>query len=63
MDKTLWIVKLNETSTARLDQERFGFLACGQRIAAYTRGEALKKARMFSGTAIALETFSVLERE
>jgi hypothetical protein len=46
--KTLYRVKLN-TTTVSDDSQKDGYLASYCKIMEYTRGEALKKARMFDG--------------
>lgn len=45
----LYIVALCAGHSARADQHRFGVLTCWSHIMLYSRGEALKKARMFGG--------------
>lgn len=61
----LWVVKVDNDSPAHgtkglMDKKPKvidGFLACYGNIAAYKRGEAIKKARMFKGKIRKLQTF------
>ncbi len=52
-------VKLNGNNTARLDQQKDGYLANFDRIAFYSKGEAITKARMFGGKIEAVELSKV----
>lgn len=47
--QNMYIVKLTETSEADPDQVADGHLGTFGQIKEYTRGEAIKKARMFNG--------------
>lgn len=45
----MYRVKLSKGNTAKANQKKKGYLANFGTIAEYTRGEAIKKARMFGG--------------
>lgn len=60
MRKQLWIVKLMSNNLVTKNESLDGFLAhkgIQKRIAAYPRGEAIKKARLYNGKIRKLETF------
>ena len=49
MKHQLFKVKLNPLNSAEADQQIHGYLAAYNRVMKYTRGEAIKKAKMFGG--------------
>ena len=45
----LFRVKLNKNNNAQADQQKDGYLALFGKIQKYTRGQAIKKAKLFGG--------------